>query len=101
MLGSGGIQQDGTFVIDAYQPNAFLERGRYDIVLRPVRSLWNGKNRGFADQEESEPAKDKQAETKPNSEIPERFLDVKTSGLWVNLEKDSNWVEINLRDQKD
>ena len=94
MLGRRDIHHDGTFVVETYQTNVFLARA-YTIILRPDRDRSNGKTRELADRG-TEGRQGEPGRTRPKSVIPERFLDVKTSGLWVNLEKDTNWVEINL-----
>jgi len=99
--GAGGIQSDGSFSIDPNLSSALLERGRYDIVLRPSSSLWQPRHSRLADLEESGSHQDKQAEVKSTLGIPERFSDLETSGLWVNLERDSNWVEIKLTAQRE
>lgn len=96
--GAGIIRQDGTFAIDPYPPEVFLERGRYNIALvapQPSRAKRIVK---ISEEASLDPSK-QNAEADPKFEIPDRFLDAKTSGLWVNLERDSNWVDIELNDQ--
>jgi hypothetical protein len=99
--GAGVIRPDGRFVINRGQSEENLVRGRYDIIVRPGFSDRREKQAKSQEAGQSESAKSEQAETTPKPEIPERYQDVKTSGLWVNLERDSNWVEINLQEQKD
>ena len=82
-------------MVETYQTGVFLAQGRYTIILTPDRDRSSGKTSRVGT-DDPKAASQNQADTKPESVIPERFFDANTSDLWVNLEKDSNWVEINL-----
>ena len=82
VLGSGKHQKDGTFVIDLDRQTAILERGRYDIVLRPPEDLSAGtqQSRDSGTGIRS-PRQEKQAETKPSARSPSDSSTSNTSGL--------------------
>jgi hypothetical protein len=90
------IESDGRFALSSQQAREELPAGRYSMffVFRPEDSSATKLqiNRRADDEEASDHLAD------PTPPIPVRYTNPETSGLWIDLAKGPNRIEIDLRD---
>jgi hypothetical protein len=97
--GSATLGPDGRFAVVHKQSDAALSPGRYDVFFVVNRQPLAPKP---SDDRLSGEAPERTGQTvasepvKPS--IPERYTKLETSGLWVDIGREQNRIEINLKD---
>jgi hypothetical protein len=96
--GAGQIDKNGRFKISTMQSTIVLEPGTYRIFFKPPAPA-SERRRGRLGIPEDNDGSDSTGElAPPKLDLPEKFYQPETSGLWVNIEREPNWIEINLKD---
>ena len=74
-----------------------LETGSYRIYLMEPRSKPT-QGGAIARHHREDEKTESPPSTRLKFSVPDRFLSPETSGLWVSLEKESNRIDIDLKD---
>ena len=93
--GIGFIDEDGKYALISSEANVSLEPGRYEIFINPPSPQDKRKHSRSGEEDESDERAIAIAALYP---VPNRFFSPKTSGLWVDLEKEPTRVDIDLKD---
>jgi hypothetical protein len=95
--GTAPISSDGKYTLVTYDATVPFDPGRYSIYIMPP-SHHVARRRGRFEAENPKPATENEAAATTKYEVPTRFFRPETSGLWVELEKAPNRVDIDLKD---
>lgn len=95
--GTAPISSDGKYTLVTYDATFPFEPGRYTIFILPPGHKVTRRQSRF-EEENAKPATENEAAATPKYEVPERFFRPDTSGLWVELDKEPNRVDIDLKD---
>jgi hypothetical protein len=99
--GAARIDKDGRFLIRPYQSDTALEAGVYHIFFRPPppkNESTRVEQAAVQRRELSEPGEAPRVLPSTPFPLPEKFLDVKTSGLELYFDGRPQRVDLDLRD---
>jgi hypothetical protein len=97
--GAGLIEKNGRFSVTTHHESIALEPGSYRIFFRPPAPKVEPLRAGRLDDPEEKAGADSRPKlADPKPELPDKFYDPETSGLWVVIEREPNWIEIDMQD---
>ena len=90
------ISEDGKYSLLSNKTDVGLEPGRFEIFIKPPSP--QDKRKHSRSGEEDEESDERAIAIAALYPVPKRFFSPETSGLWVDLEREPNRVDIDLKD---